>query len=132
MLYERADLFNPLGLVEFGTRAYRELDPGVVCVACSAQNLPMAMAVCFASSGSDARRWIVIRNDRKNYGTQKQIEGAYKPEDSVALFTTEGEDEEELGITLKNAGLDVVQLLRLKESGTSQGEPAAGPARDVL
>ena len=95
--------------------------------------VPLVTAASLASGVPS----LLVRNQRKDYGTNKQIEGAYAASDRVLLVEdvlTTGGQVLEAADTLRRAGLEVVKIVAVldRQEGARANVEAVGYAMESL
>lgn len=121
-------------LAELGRRLADRVDDSVDRLAgAELGGVPLVTAAAMASGKPS----VLIRNRKKDYGTAKQIEGALKPGDRVALLediaTTGGQVLEAAG-DLQAAGAIVVKIIAVvdRQEGARENIEAAGFTFEAL
>ncbi len=95
------------------------------------------VALAAATAIETGKNWVIIRNSKKTYGTEKMIEGILKPQDVVLLVediaTTGGQVIEAAKIITK-AGASVKKIVCVidRKEGAEQNISAAGYKFDSI
>ena len=89
------------------------------------------VALAAATAMESGKKWIIIRNSKKDYGTSKMVEGVLSPDDVVLLvedIATTGGQVAEAAKIITDAGAKVKKIVAVidRKQGASENITAAG------
>ena len=89
------------------------------------------VALAAATAMASGKKWIIIRNSKKGYGTEKMVEGVLKPDDVVLLvedIATTGGQVAEAAKIITEAGAVVKKIICVidRKQGAQENITAAG------
>ncbi len=96
-----------------------------------------AVSLAAAASMASGKPFVIVRNQKKDYGTSKQVEGILKPGDRVLLVEdvlTTGGQVLEAARSLSEAGAKVIRIVTVidRMEGARENIEAAGFKLDSL
>lgn len=92
-----------------------------------------AIALAASTSIASGKNWIIIRNSKKGYGTDKMIEGIIKPEDVVLIvedIATTGGQVIEAAKIITDAGATVKKIVCVIDRKEGAREKITGAGYD--